>query len=51
MPSMTCHHCGEVKRCKMYHRDHPGAGMTAEDLAYLCGPCARELGYTTKESK
>lgn len=38
MPSMKCYQCGKVKRCRMYIVRGPRA-------EYLCGPCARELGY------
>lgn len=35
--SRPCEECSKVKRCKLY-------GDNARH-AYLCGPCARELGY------
>ena len=49
MPSMKCHHCGEVKQCSMFvvTKRWPGEPSTT----YLCKPCARELGYALKEPK
>ena len=54
MPSMRCHQCGKVKRCRMFQDsrnefDQAGKLQIITHLNYLCGPCARELGYTTKE--
>ena len=48
MASMKCHHCGKVKRCRMFTvtKRWPGEPSTT----YLCAPCARELGYGGDES-
>jgi protein-arginine kinase activator protein McsA len=46
MPSMKCYHCGKVKRCRMIVTRI--VDVTEEHktvVEYLCGPCARELGY------
>jgi len=40
--SRPCEQCGKVKRCRM-HLDREGA------MVYLCGPCARELGFVTRK--
>ena len=42
MPSMKCHQCGKVKRCKL-HLDSVGPPPVTI-IVYLCAPCARELG-------
>lgn len=40
--SRPCDECGKVKRCRMYKC----SGYECEVINYLCGPCARVLGYT-----
>lgn len=52
MPSGLCHECGpkgsklksqkDIKKVRMYIDAHTSL------IIYLCGPCARELGYETK---
>jgi len=40
MPSMKCHQCGKVKRCRM----HTDRVEEQTIIVYLCAPCARSLG-------
>ena len=40
MTSRPCDDCFRVKRCTLHARDDGR-------IAYLCGPCARRLGYIT----
>jgi len=42
--SRPCEQCDAVKRCRM-HID-----ATTGRPIYLCGPCARELGYEPRVS-
>ena len=46
MPSMPCHECRKVKRCRMHldERDN-------NKPIYLCEPCARALGYAEPSAK
>ena len=42
MVSKKCDQCWTVKRCRAYPNAHP---QETGRLIYLCGPCARMLGY------
>ena len=46
MPSMPCHQCGEVRACAMHLDERNG-----NRPIYLCGKCARELGYAGTREK
>ena len=43
MPSLKCHQCLKVKRCRLHVDAHTGRPI------YLCRVCERELGYATKD--
>jgi hypothetical protein len=44
--SRPCDQCDKVKRVSMYGRAETGANQgILQSTAYLCRPCARELGY------
>ena len=48
MVSKKCDQCWAVKRCRAYPNAHEDA---IGRLIYLCGPCARELGYVAAVTK
>lgn len=39
MPSLKCHQCANVKRCRLHRDAHTG------QIIYLCRACEKELGY------
>jgi hypothetical protein len=41
MPSLKCHQCGKVKRCRMVQ----DTSVTPALIVYLCAGCAKELGH------
>ena len=47
MPSLKCHQCGKIRRCKMVQ----DTSVTPALVVYLCPACYRELGYTTTTTK
>lgn len=59
MPSGLCHQCGpkgsrlkspkDIKKVRMFLEAQQGPDGPREVIIYLCGPCARELGHTTRE--
>jgi hypothetical protein len=42
--SRPCEQCGKVRRCAL-HLDQN------RRIVYLCGPCARELGYLVEATE
>ena len=40
MPSLKCHQCGKVKRCRMVQ----DTSVTPPLIVYLCVGCSKELG-------
>jgi hypothetical protein len=48
MPSLKCHQCGKVKRCRLHVEPSP-LGEPHKIITYLCGACERELNLTGKD--
>ena len=49
VPSMKCHQCGKVKRCRLHVEPSP-LGEPHKIITYICLPCERELNLAGEDS-